>query len=259
VTQPARQQLVDYEQAAARYERGRALSAATLARWREAVAERLPDAGPGVVLDVGAGTGLFLGLWLGLGARAVVAVEPSAAMRAKAAEAVKAAGRALAGVSVVGGMGPHLPARTGSADVVWLSAVVHHLGDLDAAATELRRVLRPSGHLLIRGFAPDQSSLALLEHLPDPERATARFPTVRTLTGVLERAGLAVRDVVDVTDAERSTGDAAADWVAAMRRADSILTALPDDDIERAVASLRSVGTAALPPTSLTLVTAVAR
>lgn len=44
---------------------------------------------------------------------------------------------------------PGLPVATGSVDVVVLNEVIEHLVDTDAAVAELRRVLRPGGHLLL--------------------------------------------------------------------------------------------------------------
>ncbi|NLU69235.1 class I SAM-dependent methyltransferase [Streptomyces sp. HNM0574] len=44
---------------------------------------------------------------------------------------------------------PGLPFADGSADAVVLSEVIEHLVDPDAALDELRRVLRPGGHLLL--------------------------------------------------------------------------------------------------------------
>jgi ubiquinone/menaquinone biosynthesis C-methylase UbiE len=47
----------------------------------------------------------------------------------------------------LGGTG--LPFATGSADAVLFSEVIEHLVDPDAALDELRRVLRPGGHLML--------------------------------------------------------------------------------------------------------------
>jgi len=42
-----------------------------------------------------------------------------------------------------------LPFRTGSADAILFSEVIEHLVDPDAALDEIRRVLRPEGHLML--------------------------------------------------------------------------------------------------------------
>ncbi|MFI5679359.1 class I SAM-dependent methyltransferase [Streptomyces cellulosae] len=45
--------------------------------------------------------------------------------------------------------GPGLPFATGCADAVLFSEVIEHLVDPDAALDEIRRVLRPGGHLML--------------------------------------------------------------------------------------------------------------
>jgi SAM-dependent methyltransferase len=242
---------VDYERAAAVYGRGRALSGASLARWRDAVRGRLPDGPLRRVGDVGAGTGVFIPMWLELGAEEIVAVEPSAAMRASARAGLSERVRMLAGSA------SELPIASASADALWLSAVHHHVPDLDAAAAEWRRVLRPGGRAFFRGFFPDTSAVAWLDFMPGAARARARFPTTARLAAVLRPAGLGVVDVVDVPEPEGPRAHEAADWIARMRHADSLLTALRDDEITSGLAALRALGEARLEPLRLTLVTAV--
>ncbi|GAA0419340.1 hypothetical protein Acor_29060 [Acrocarpospora corrugata] len=55
------------------------------------------------------------------------------------------------GLTVVRGGAAHpgLPVASGRVDVVIFSEVIEHLVDPDAAIVELRRVLRPGGHLLL--------------------------------------------------------------------------------------------------------------
>ncbi len=244
--------VVDYDvEIAHRYHVGRALSEPSMTRWRAAVQARLPDGELRRVVDVGAGTGVFLAMWRDLGAGQVIAVEPAGAMRAHAgAHADDGA------TFVVAGSAQRLPLAPASADVVWLSAVVHHVPDLPLAARELRRVLRPGGRVLVREFCPGTSVLPWLDHLPGADRGRARFPTVDELAEVLGSAGLTLLDVVNVTEPHHATGTEAADWITAMRGADSILTALADEEIATGVAALRALGETALPPVALTLVTA---
>lgn len=244
---------VDYERVAARYDRHRRPSAASVSRWVAAVRERLCDGRLGLAIDVGAGTGQFLDMWWELGADRVMAVEPSSAMRARAA---RRAASCRAGI--VAGTASAVPAASGSAGVVWLSAVIHHLPDLDEAATELGRLLRPGGRLLVRGFFPDSSIVPWLDHLPGADRARDRFPTTSRLNAALDRAGLAVYDVVNVVEPEGLPPADVAAWIVTMRHADSILTTLSDEDIAKGVESLEAMGDTTLEPLALTLVTAVA-
>jgi SAM-dependent methyltransferase len=243
--------LVDYERAAGTYARGRALTSGVMERWRDAVRARLGNDVPRCVVDVGAGTGLFVPMWLELGAGSVVAVEPSEAMRAQLSAASDPRVRVLPGTAADLGLG------ASAADVVWVSAVIHHVPDVDAAAREMHRVLRPGGRLLVRGFFPDHSTLPWLDALPGGERARARFPTTDRLADVLSRAGFTIVDVGGVADVAGSAREAA-DWIAAMRHADTILGALRDDEIEAGIATLRAQGEQHLAPVRLTLMTAIA-
>ncbi|MEV3859127.1 class I SAM-dependent methyltransferase [Streptomyces sp. NPDC050095] len=63
----------------------------------------------------------------------------------------RAADRAPDAVQVVRGelTGHGLPFGDGTADAVLLSEVIEHLVDPDAALDEIRRVLRPGGHLML--------------------------------------------------------------------------------------------------------------
>src|SRR5690349_12015322 len=141
---------VDYEAQAAAYEAGRAVTDEQLARWWTPVRERLPIDGIRVVLDVGAGTGSFLSLWRTLDLDDLVAVEPSPTMR------TIASGQSIA-TRVVSGTFESLPFCAGVADIVWISAALHHTPDITSALREIARVLRPRGRLFIRGYFPDRS------------------------------------------------------------------------------------------------------
>lgn len=155
---------VDYDQAADRYDAGRTLEDDGIDAWRRAVTARVTPAGL-AVLDLGAGTGIFARAWIACGAREVVAVEPSAAMPEQAAA------RAGPGIRVIDGSAEELPAEASSIDIVWMSAVLHHVRGRDRCAHEIRRVLRPGGHLLIRGYFPDRSRVPWLDWLPGADRA----------------------------------------------------------------------------------------
>lgn len=246
--------LVDYRRAAARYDQGRALADRQLEGWRAAAAEALPAGIAGArVLDVGSGTGIFSVAWRAWGAAAVIAVEPSPEMRAKAAS--KAATPAGAGIHLVAGGAEQLPFRSGAFDAVWLSAVVHHIGDLPRAARELRRVIRTEGRVLVRGLFPDHSTIAWLDHFPGAERSRARFPTTAALAEVFAGADLEVAGVAAVPEQHRGTNAEAAEWVTLMRSADTLLTALTDDEIAAGVESLRRDPTRRLHSNALTLLT----
>jgi len=239
---------VDYDRAARRYDAGRGLSDDTLECWRRAVIARVVPAGR-IVLDVGAGTGVFAAAWVAWGARAVVAVDPSEAMRRQAP------GRVGAGVVVVGGRAEALPVGGSSVDVVWMSAVLHHLSDPERCAREVRRVLRPGGHLLVRGYVPDRSHVPWLDWLPGAGRARTRFPTAADVRRTFEAQGFLLRDAIEVAEPRRHSRGEAASWIESMREADSLLTALAPAEVEAGVAALRAAPDELLEPLALTLLT----
>lgn len=210
------------------YDSGRRLSPATVDAWADAVGPFLGDVGRGPVLDLGAGTGRFSGLlarWSGV---AVIAVEPAVPMARRARD------KRLPGVQVVGGAAEAIPLRDRSVAAAWLSQVVHHIDDLDGAASELGRVVRPGGRLLIRGtFGRDRSTghadagFVVYRYFPAARRIEDTFPTRRRVLGALGAAGFD----------EEMTTTVAQETAASLRelhrrvssRADSTLAALGDD------------------------------
>jgi SAM-dependent methyltransferase len=128
------------------YLRGRELRPEDVDAWMAAAAPYLPGPG-GRVVDLGAGTGRFTAALARTSGASVVACEPSPAMRAVFP----------AGLALIGGAAERLPLATGSVDAVWASQMLHHVRDLGAFARGVRRVLRPGGHLLLRGgFGPPE-------------------------------------------------------------------------------------------------------
>ena len=113
---------------------------AALGAWRR----RLAEGACGRVLEVGAGTGSQL-RWYSAGAE-VTALEPDPGM---AARALRAAARAAAPVTVVGGVAEHLPFAAASFDAAVASFSFCTVADPAAALGELRRVLIPGGRLLM--------------------------------------------------------------------------------------------------------------
>lgn len=228
--------VVDYASAdvARRYAGGRELRDEVLDGWGVAVRGFLPARTERYrVLDVGAGTGIFARAWPSWLPCEVVALEPSAAMRTEMVTAGMPPG-----VRVMAGRAEQPPLRAGSVDVAWLSAVVHHLPDLDACARELRRVVINGGVVLIRGLFADGEALPALQFMPGWERAVSAFPTTGAVDTALSTAGLRLKDRRQVRDhGPLNLGEAAA-WVRRLRHADSLLGRLTDDEIAAGLAIL---------------------
>ena len=92
---------------------------------------------PGLVVDIGSGTGLSTTVWADR-AREVVGVEPNPAMR-RVAEA-----RAPANVRYVDGFGHRTGLPESTADIVTCAQALHWM-DVPATLDEVARVLRPGG------------------------------------------------------------------------------------------------------------------
>ena len=114
----------------------------------DAMTRLLPDVRDQVVLDLGCGKGRISRLALERGARETVGVDVSEAMLKAAAAALPAAARWVkANVQ-------RLPFETASFDVVVCALMMGHVADLERALSEIARVLRPGGVLLLSDFHP---------------------------------------------------------------------------------------------------------
>lgn len=100
------------------------------------IAERFAD---GLVVELGAGTGIFTAQLVAAGA-SVLAVEPVPAMRRAIADGDP-------GATVVDGTAERIPVDDGAAATV-VAAQAFHWFDHGPAIDEIARVLRPGGHLV---------------------------------------------------------------------------------------------------------------
>ena len=97
----------------------------------------------GRVLEVGAGNGVNFGHYPPT-VEEVVALEPEPFMRGKAQHA---AAKARVEVRVVDGVSSRLPFESSTFDAVVASLVLCSVPELDAALSELRRVIKDGGEL----------------------------------------------------------------------------------------------------------------
>src|SRR5579859_282285 len=170
------------DQTAAAFKAVREVPPDGLGGWRGAVRRHLCPS-PGMTLvDIGAGTGAFAAAfsdWFDLG---ILAVEPSSAMRAQIPR--------RPGIRVLEGHAGALPLPAHSADAAWLSTVIHHIPDLEAAAREIRRVLRPGAPVLIRQAFPGRASqIELVRWFPETARTIGTYPTVEQACHAFATAG----------------------------------------------------------------------
>ncbi len=147
------------------------------------------------VLDLGCGAGEFSAALVSAGA-APIAVDV-------AAEALRRARAGLAGLDTrLWAPGEPLPVPDASVDVVWAGEVIEHVADVAPWLSEVRRVLRPRGTLLLT--TPDTGPRTLLALALSPRRFAThfeprsdhvRFFSRRTLRELLDDLGFDVTEL----------------------------------------------------------------
>lgn len=156
----------------------------------------LAHVAPGdTVLDVGCGAGELSAALVQAGATPV-AVDV-------AAEALRRARELVTGLDArLWRPGEPLPADDASVDVAWAGEVVEHVVDLAPWLSEVRRVLRPHGTLLVT--TPDHGAATLLALALSRRRFAARFDprcdhvrffSRRTLRALLDDLGFEVAEL----------------------------------------------------------------
>ena len=117
----------------------------------DAIVDRL-DLRPGrTVLELGAGTGKLTRLLVPSGAR-IIALEPVPGMRGQLSRTVGEAGS----VEIIDGTAEAIPLPAGSVDAVVVAQAFHWF-DAIRALSEIHRVLRPGGRLLLAWNRRDES------------------------------------------------------------------------------------------------------
>jgi len=171
------------------YRTARTLPPETMDVWGRAIRAMLPEAAAiERVVDLGCGTARFTRMLADVLHASVVGVEPS--LRMLAEREVRDARLAC----FVAGTAEALPLADGAIDLVFASMVYHHLRP-DTALAEMRRVLRPGAHLMIRN--PTRESVGEFTYVTFfPEALAideARMPSRRALIEACEAAGFVLR------------------------------------------------------------------
>jgi len=211
-----------------------------LREWREAVRRHLQPS-PGMTLaDIGAGTGAYSAAfsdWFGID---VVAIEPSTAMREQIPR--------TPAIRVLEGDAAALPLPADSADAGWLSLVIHHIPDLEAAAHEIRRVLRPGAPVLIRQGYRDRyqplgelglDGVEIVRWFPETARIIDTFPPLESTLAAFAAAGFHPQALEQVRDTSPLSLAEFLAQVDTLRRADTTLRGLTDEEFLRGKERLR--------------------
>jgi SAM-dependent methyltransferase len=206
------------------YGTGRRLRSVDVDTWMSVARPYLPS-GTGLVLDLGAGTGRFSAALAQVCGTTVLACEPSAAMRA--AWSVD-----HPRVALLAGRAEALPFRDNAFDAVWASQVIHHIADLPRFAANLRRLLKPNGHLLIRGGFGPADQLPLYRYFPDAWAPGAAVTlSLADIVQVLAEHEVTLVERITVAQVLASTAGELIDKI--RLRSLSNIAALPDALFER--------------------------
>src|SRR5579859_4507120 len=221
------------DQTAAAYKAVREVPRDGLGAWRQAVRRHLRSSQRMSVVDIGAGTGTFAAAFRDWFDFAILAVEPSAAMRAQIPS--------RPGIQVFDGHANALPLADHSADGAWLSLVLHHIPDLEAAAREIRRVLRPGAPVLIRqGFSGrlDTARTFPWEFFRETARTVNTYPTIDQTCQAFATAGFS-RDALEQVPETLISLAEFLDRADGFRRADTNMRGLTEDEFLRGKEELR--------------------
>jgi SAM-dependent methyltransferase len=228
---------IDYDEAAAAaFRAARHPPRDGLAHWRDAVSRYLRPRPTMRILDLGAGTGAWSAAFTDWYDVEVVAIEPSAAMRARSSYPRMLAGEAAA-----------IPLATDCLDGAWLSTMIHHVADLPAAAAELRRVLRPGAPILIRSAFPGRhEKIALFRFFPEAVTVLDTYPDLEEVSDIFAATGF---HKVALESIPQITADSLATVVEQMQRdAHTPLKLLSDADYESGMARLRAAAAREIDP-----------
>ena len=167
---------------------------------------RIVPAAEGHVLEIGIGSGLNLPFY-SRNAAHVVGLEPSPRLLAMARR-VEHTG--CGSIELIEGSAEAIPLNDGSVDTVVTTWTLCSIADPPLALREMRRVLRPGGHLLFveHGRAPDANVMWWQDRLtPVWKRLGGGCHLNRAIGTLIEHAGLSVRSPRDRLHAWPETDD----------------------------------------------------
>ena len=203
--------------------------------WMAALAAEVPPSDVETILDVGCGTGRFAAQLADTFGAAVIGIDPSETMLARAEANVR-----HPRVTFRNGNTANLPVEDGSACLLYLSMVYHHIGDRGRAAREFSRALRPGGFLCIRNSTRDLlDQVPYLDYFPEAlELNRDRLPPKSHFISTMRSAGFSLVSHEVVEQEFADTFRAYCDKIA--QRGLSDLSALPDAEFDAGVRRMRA-------------------
>jgi ubiquinone/menaquinone biosynthesis C-methylase UbiE len=225
---------MDYDKSniAATYDAARSYTPEVLQQWLDLVAAYAPSPLTFIV-DLGCGTGRFTQPLSDRLSSRVLGLDPSEKMLAAARS--KGHGSRVDFQQLRGGT---LPLGDGSADMVFMSMVLHHLSDPLETARECRRVLRRGGRVCLRN-STSGTDFPQCRFFPGIQQVIDQtLPSKAFVQSLFEGAGFKIRADDLVTHRVAAHWGEFADKLAL--RADSFLARIPDADFETGMVTLRA-------------------
>ena len=214
------------------YEQGRRLSPERTDLWTRVFARYIDSATRPTILDLGSGTGLYSELLAESLAATVIGVEPSERMR-EVAEREHSHPR----VRYVAGAAEQIPLPDDACDAALLSNVLHHVPDIEACSTELKRVVRRGGLILVRGSLRG-ARVAFLDYFPAARLiALEQSPPARDVIAAFTRNGF--RHVETERIEQQTAPSLHAYYERVKLRAISTLELISDAEFKAGIARMR--------------------
>jgi ubiquinone/menaquinone biosynthesis C-methylase UbiE len=168
------------------YQKSRRLSTETIELWLEALSQYAPPDSIEAIVDLGCGAGRFAQALADHYAVQVYGIDPSRKMLTMAQQATSSPQ-----VWFVQGGAEDIPLADGTADLLFLSMVYHHIQDKRQALGEFARVLKERGRLCIRtGTVDCLDSYPWLQFFPSARQIEAgRMPSRSELNESVQATG----------------------------------------------------------------------
>jgi ubiquinone/menaquinone biosynthesis C-methylase UbiE len=215
------------------YDAARGYRPEVLRKWLDLIAVHAPSH-PRLIVDVGCGTGRFTYPLAERFQARVIGIDPSQKMLESARGKLGGNGR----VEFRQAPAERLPVERGSADLVFLSMVLHHIVDPAAAARECRRILRDDGRVCARNCTRDTIYPQARFFPGMVPMIQDELPSRDDIVRAFEDAALRLRTDELVAHSVALNWQEFADKLAL--RADSFLARLPNEEFETGLAALRA-------------------
>lgn len=225
---------MDYDKSpiSAVYDAGRSYTPEVLHLWLDLLSSHAP-ANVHHILDLGCGTGRYTQAMADHFGASVTGIDPSVRMLDQARKKT-----ASDRVVFLEGSGEQFPVVDGTADLVFMSMVVHHLTDVGVTAGECFRVLREGGRVCIRNSTVD-TPCPELEFFPGLRAIIEReLPSRRRITTAFENVGFETETHRLIRHVMAPSWKAYGDRIAL--RANSLIARLAEDEFDSGMSRLRA-------------------